>query len=150
MAAIMIIYHSQEYGNTGRMAQAVAQGVQAAGVSDVKLVNTDTERVDFREYAGCRAVALGSPDYYSYIAGGIKMFMDDWYICKKTRPDLAGKKYALFYSHGGGGKVVDSLEAMGKRLGEKASPTVESRGTPDNDVLEKCRNLGRELAGSIK
>jgi hypothetical protein len=45
--------------------------------------------------------------------------------------------------------VIDSLEEMGKRLGEKVSPTVESRGTPDNDVLEKCRELGKTLANSI-
>ena len=149
MSKVIIIYHSQEYGNTGQMAEAIAEGVKAAGCEDVKLVNTDNDRVDFEEYAGCAAVALGSPDYYSYIAGGIKMFMDDWYIYKKTMENLTDKKYALFYSHGGGGKVATCLEEMGQRLGEKVSQTVESRGTPDNDVLGKCRKLGKTLADSV-
>jgi NAD(P)H dehydrogenase (quinone) len=150
MSKVMIIYHSQEYGNTGQMADAIAEGVKAGGCDDVKLVNTNQDRVDFKEYGGCKAVALGSPDYYSYIAGGIKMFMDDWYIYKKTMENLVDKKYALFYSHGGGGKVARSLEEMGKRLGEKVSETVESRGTPDDQVLKKCRDLGKELAASVK
>ena len=31
MASILILYHSQQYGNTAAMAEAVAEGAQAAG-----------------------------------------------------------------------------------------------------------------------
>jgi multimeric flavodoxin WrbA len=41
------------------------------------------------EYRHFDAVAFDSPDYYSYIAGGLKVFVDDWYIaCKSNRQGL--------------------------------------------------------------
>ena len=150
MPKLMIIYHSQEFGNTEKMAQAVAAGAKHAGLQDVTLVNTNKTRVNFNDYGQCRAVALGSPDYYSYVAGGLKMFFDDWYINAKGSNDkLKNKLYACFYSHGGGGKVVGPLEALAKHLGIKAAETVESHGTPTTEVLAKCRALGEELARRV-
>ena len=44
--------------------------------------------------------AFGSPDYYSYVAGNLKQFMDDHYIAdvRKGMQGLKGKPYALFYA----------------------------------------------------
>jgi flavorubredoxin len=146
MPKLMIIYHSQEFGNTEKMAEAIAEGAKKAGVIDCKLVNTNKTRVDFNEYSQCRAVVLGSPDYFSYVAGGLKMFFDDWYINAKGSNDkLKNKPYGLFYSHGGGGKVVTSLESLAKHLGPKAAETVGSQGTPTKETLEQCRRLGEEM-----
>jgi NAD(P)H dehydrogenase (quinone) len=102
MGSILILYHSQEHGNTHAMAEAVANGARTAG-AEVITVNTHEQRMDIETYRGVTAVAVGSPDYYSYIAGGLKMFLDDWYIAKGSDDSgLTGKPYALFYSHGGG------------------------------------------------
>jgi flavorubredoxin len=146
----MIIYHSQEFGNTGKMALAVAEGAKMAGIQDVALVNTDKGRVDFSAYGECQVVALGSPDYFSYVAGGLKAFFDDWYInAKGSNVSLKNKFYGCFYSHGGGGKVAGPLEALAKHLGIKAAETVACKGTPTADVLDKCRTLGEELAHRV-
>ena len=76
------------------------------------------------------AVAVGSPDYYSYIAGGVKMFFDDWYIAKgKDDTGLLDKPVAVFYSHGGGGKVRAPLEQLCAKLGSQVGVTVESAGS---------------------
>ncbi len=131
------------------MAQAVAAGVREAG-AEVELVNTNEERLDIEAYRTVDAVAFGSPDYYSYIAGGLKVFLDDWYIAKQSNPEgLESKPYALFYSHGGGGAVRGPLEKLFGGMGSKVGDTVESRGAPDAAVLEACLNLGRQLAASI-
>ena len=63
---------------------------------------------------------------------------------------LKNKEYGLFYSHGGGGKVVTALESLAKHLGTKVTKTVESRGEPSAEVLDQCRKLGAELACKVK
>jgi len=146
MPDILVLYHSQQYGNTGAMAQAVAEGSRSAG-ADVTLVNTNEKRMNINEYRSYGAAAFGSPDYYSYIAGGMKMFLDDWHIAKQTdESGLTGKPYALFYSHGGGGGVRGPLEKLFEGMGTKVGETVESRGKPDEAALAACRQLGVELA----
>ena len=150
MATIMVIYHSQEYGNTKRMAEAVAKGAANSGAK-VTLVNTNEQRVDIEAYRTAAAVAVGSPDYYSYIAGGLKMFFDDWYLAKgKNGTDMENKPVAAFFSHGGGGKVRKSLETLARMLGTPVGETIESSGAPDNKVLAACEALGRSLAGAVR
>jgi multimeric flavodoxin WrbA len=149
MGSILVLYHSQEYGNTDAMARAVAEGVRAAG-ADVTLVNTNEERLDLERYRRFDAVAFGTPDYWSYIAGGLKVFLDDWYIAwKSNRRDLENKPYGLFYSHGGGGAVRGPFEELFGRMGSKVGRTVESYGRPNPSVLEACRELGRQLAEAL-
>ena len=146
MASILVLFHSQEVGNTRAMAEAVAEGARSAG-ADVRLVNTNETRLDPNEYRPFDAAAFGSPDYYSYVAGGMKVFLDDWHIAKGADPaGLTDKPYALFYSHGGGGKVREPMERLFKNMGTKIGDTVESRGTPDENVLAACKALGRQLA----
>ena len=150
MASVLVLYHSQEYGNTAEMARAVAAGTQDAGAA-VTLVNTNEMRMDVEHYRTFDAVAFGSPDYFSYIAGALKVFLDDWYIARKTNAaGLEGKPYALFYSHGGGGSVRRVLEELFHRMGSQVGETVGSYGKPDEATLEKCRRLGRLLAESVR
>lgn len=149
MGSILILYHSQEYGNTAAMATAVAEGVRAAS-AEVTLVNTNEQRMDIEQYRQCDAVAFGSPDYYSYIAGGLKVFLDNWYIARKSnRQGLENKPYGLFYSHGGSGRVRRPLEELFSRMGRQVGKTIESHGRPNEAVLEACRDLGRQLANAV-
>ena len=146
MSKILVLYHSQEFGNTGAMAEAIGEGAREAGAG-VTLVNTNEQRMDPAEYAKFDAAAFGSPDYYSYIAGGLKMFLDDWHIAKGAGADgLADKPLGLFYSHGGGGRVREPLEKLFARLGTQVGQTIESRGKPDEKALAACRELGEQLA----
>ena len=106
--------------------------------------------MDPEQYRGFDAVAFGSPDYYSYIAGGLKVFLDDWYIAKGSNSQgMTGKPYGLFLSHGGGGRARGPLEELFGRMGTKVGETVASRGRPDDSVLEACRELGRQLANAV-
>jgi flavorubredoxin len=146
MTSLLVLYHSQEYGNTAAMAEAVGEGARAAG-EEVTLVNTNERRLDPDEYRRFDAVAFGSPDYYSYIAGGLKVFLDDWYIAQKSDSrGLKGKPYGLFLSHGGGGRARGPLEELFGRMGTQVGQTVTSRGRPNDAALEACRELGRRLA----
>jgi len=143
----LVLYHSQEFGNTQEMAEAVAQGLREAGC-ETKMFNTNEGRFDMTEFPQYDCVAFGSPDYFSYVAGGLKTFMDDHYIhdVRKGLKNLKGKPYALFYSHGGGGRVKEAMMSLFKRVGTLVGEPVGSHGKPSPQVLEKCRALGRELA----
>jgi flavorubredoxin len=146
MGSLLVLYHSQEYGNTAAMAEAVAAGARAAG-ADVTLVNTNEQRLDIEQYRHFDTVAFGSPDYWSYIAGGLKVFVDDWYIAwKSNRQGLENKPYGLFYSHGGGGHVRGPLQELFGRMGSQIGEIIESYERPNDTVLEACRELGRQLA----
>jgi flavorubredoxin len=147
MAKALVLYHSQEFGNTAAMAEAVAEGLKAAGC-DVDLFNTNEGRFDVTQFPQYDCVAFGSPDYYSYIAGGLKTFMDDHYIhdVRKGLKGLKNKPYVLFYSHGGGGKVRDAMLNIFQRVGTLIGEPVGSSGRPSEGVLGGCKALGKTLA----
>ncbi len=150
MTKALVLYHSQEHGNTAAMAEAVAEGLRDAGC-EVDSFNTNDGRFDVTRFPQYDCVAFGSPDYYSYIAGGLKTFMDDHYIAD-VRDGLEGlreKPYVLFYSHGGGGRVKDAMERIFRRIGTLIGEPLGSRGKPDEQILQACRALGRELAEAV-
>jgi len=150
MAKALVLYHSQEFGNTAEMAKAVADGVKESGCT-VDLFNTNDGRFDVSTFPQYDGVAIGSPDYYSYIAGGLKMFMDDHYIydVRKKLEGLRDKPFVLFYSHGGGGRVKDIMPRIFGRIGTLVGEPVGSTGRPDQQTLERCKALGRELSKAI-
>jgi len=150
MTKALVLYHSQEHGNTAAMAEVVADGLRETGC-EVDSFNTNDGRFDISQFPQYDCVALGSPDYYSYIAGGLKTFMDDHYIAdvRDGLGGLKGKPYVLFYSHGGGGRVKEAMERIFRRIGTLVGEPLGCRGKPDTQTLQACKALGKELARSI-
>jgi multimeric flavodoxin WrbA len=144
MVKALVLYHSQQYGNTEKMAKAVAEGLTGC---EVTLHNTNTERYPIEEYAAFDVVAFGSPDYFSYMAGTLKTFLDDWYL-HRNKPGYKGKPYGLFMSHGGGGRAKESMDLF-HHLGTQVGSIVISSGSPSESVLRQCRELGELLAKSL-
>lgn len=143
---IAIIFHSQSKGNTRAAARHVAEGAREDDEFEVELHNTDDDRLSPRLLARCAAVAFGTPDYFSYPAGGMKMFADDWLIEKrKGNGELEGMPIGLFLTHGGGQRAQEPFESLFGRIGEQVGETVAIAGEPDPEAAERCRELGREL-----
>jgi multimeric flavodoxin WrbA len=131
MAKIMIIYHSQEFGNTAKCAELVAQGARSVAGVEVEMVNTnEAQRVDMKALAACDGVAIGSPDYGSYVAGTIKQLFDDMYVAAKTGLVFKGKPCILFMTHGGGGAGIKALKSMARNFRVLAEPFV-CQGAPE-------------------
>lgn len=141
----LVLYHSQQYGNNEKMAKAVAEGTTEAGCT-ATLHNTNSQRYPIDEYGEYDVVAFGTPDYFSYMAGTLKTFLDDWYL-SRNKPGYKGKSYVLFMSHGGGGRARDTL-CVFRHLGSQVGEIVVSSGSPSEAVLVKCRELGKLLARS--
>ncbi len=149
MAKILVIYHSQQYGNTKILAEAVAQGIREEG-AEVSLINTNEQRVTLKEFLAADAFAIGSPDYFSYVAGTIKTFFDDMYQWDRAGEQVKEKRAVVFYSHGGGGKVKGPLEHLAGRFFEQVGETVGGARPITDDAKEKCIALGRELAKKMR
>jgi flavorubredoxin len=150
MGKVLVIYHSQQYGNTKILAEALAEGVRKAG-EQVTLINTNERRITLEEFLDAEAVAIGTPDYFSYVAGTIKTFFDDIYLWSLTGASVKGKPVVLFCSHGGGGgSVRQHLESFANRFFQKVSDTVSS-GRPINEEAKRsCRTLGKKLVENLK
>ena len=145
MAKIIVVYHSQQYGKTKEIADAIADGAREAG-AEVETFNTNERRVSLNDLMAADAVAIGTPDYYSYVAGTIKTFFDDLYLWDKAGKAAIGKPAALFYSHGGGGLVKQSLEKFGLRFFKQVGETIERGPANAEEAQKNGRTLGRELA----
>ncbi|HOJ31878.1 MAG TPA: flavodoxin, partial [bacterium] len=72
MVKVLVVYHSLG-GNTKIAAEIVAEGCRRKG-ADVTL-KTGTEATE-KDLIECDGIAIGSPDYFSYMAGGLKDFFD--------------------------------------------------------------------------
>jgi flavorubredoxin len=151
MTKALVLYHSQSEGNTGLIANAIADGLKKEGCQ-VDMHNTNDSRFDITKYPQYDCVAFGSPDYYSYLAGGIKMFIDDHFVANfiKKGSGYTNKHYSLFYTHGMGGHIKEVINNLFLNMGTLVGTPIGCQGKPGNDVLEKAKNLGIELAKSVK
>ena len=151
MKKIMVIYHSQEKGNTKRLAELVSKGcAQVEGIK-VQMVNVNEARIDMKEFERSDGVALGTPDYFSYMAGGLKQFFDDAMIARWEGRNIEGKPYVAFCTHGGGGTAIKSVEKLAEAVGfKKVAPSVTCQGSPKGDVVKEAILLGKTLAENLK
>lgn len=142
MTKILVVYHSLS-GNTKAMAEALAEGARAVAGAEVSLKPGLEATV--ADLLGCDAVAVGSPDYFSYMAGGLKDFFDRTYYPSQGK--VTGKPCACFGSAGGPPTVVlELLEKMCRAFKMRAIGSVGCSGEPAEDIVQECRDLGRKLA----
>ena len=151
MKKIMIIYHSQEKGNTKKAAELVAKGCNQVPGIEVELFNTNEGRVDMKKVVMADALAFGTPDYCSYMAGGLKQFFDDLILEIWDGKVIKGKPCAAFVTHGGKGKAVTSVDDMIKSLEmKKVTESLVCKGAPKGEYAGKTVALGKALSDSIK
>jgi flavorubredoxin len=144
MAKVLVIYHSQS-GTTEKMAKAIGEGAKQVKGTEVTVKKAPEAGVD--DLLACDAIAVGSPDYFSYMAGGVKDFFDR--VFYPTQGKVTGKPCATFGSAGGPASVV--LECLGKMCFssmkfKKTADSVGLSGKATKEALDECRELGRKLA----
>ena len=148
MARILVIYHSQQFGNTKALAEALGEGIRQAG-AEVELINTNEQRVTLDKFLAADAVGLGTPDYFSYLAGTIKTFFDDLYLWDQAGKPVKGKLAVLFFSHGGGGKVRQPFEYLARRFFQQVGEAVEAQRPVSEEARKKCLAIGKELVREL-
>ena len=140
MSKIAVVYWSST-GNTESMANAVAEGVKAAGSEVDMLTSAEFSADKMDEYD---AVAFGCP------AMGAEVLEEDEFepMFAECEAKLSGKKIALFGSYGwGDGEWMRDWEERSRKDGaDLAADYVICQEEPDEEALDACRKLGMALA----
>ena len=140
MGKIIVAYWSQT-GNTEAMANAVGEGIKAAG-GEADVVPVSAVSAD--ELKAADAFALGCPAMGAEVLeeGEMEPFV------AKVETFAAGKKIGLFGSYGwGDGQWMRDWE---DRMTSAGATVVNGKGViaheaPDDEALEACRSLGKAL-----
>jgi len=151
---VLVAYYSTT-GNTGMMAEAIAQSVEENGCDVVLKRIEDTTPEDMFEADG---VIIGSPTYYGCAAGVVKTLFDE---SVKYHGKLDGKVGAAFTSCGilGGGSETAILSILYPLLVHgmiiQGDPKIGHFGvvaikTPDDAILNDCKRLGERVSNLIK
>jgi len=140
MEKVAVIYWSGT-GNTEMMANAVAEGVKAAGAEADVFTVSDFSADKVAEYG---RFALGCP------AMGAEELEDSEFqpLYDSIKPALSGKKVVLFGSYGwGGGEWMNpwKADAEGAGLVIVADP-LAIENAPDDAGTAACQELGKTLA----
>ena len=147
MKKILIVYHSMS-GNTKAAAERVAQGAQA--VEGTRVQVKEGLKAGVEDLLSCDGIAVGTPDYFDYMAGGLKDFFDR--TCYPTEGHVTGKPCAIFVTHGGGGKALQSVKKLCRRFKFKiVAPPVLIENMPKSKAAQrKLTSLGKALAEACK
>jgi flavorubredoxin len=138
MATVLIVYHSLS-GNTKAAAEAVAEGVRTVQGAEPKVM--EALKADVGDLLDCATLAVGTPDYFSYMAGGVKDFFDRTFY--PTQGKVTDKPVGIFMTHGGGGKAVESVKAICRSFKLRlACAPVAVLNRPDKDGVKTLQDLG--------
>lgn len=138
MSKVAVIYWSST-GNTEEMANAVKAGAEEAG-AEVDLLTCD----QVSTVSGYDGVALGCP-----AMGDEELDQDEFQpMWDEIKGSLIGKKVVLFGSYDWGeGDWMRSWEEDANDAGiTLAAEGLIVNLTPDDEGIEKCKELGKTIA----
>lgn len=141
MDKIYVVYWSQT-GNTEAMAEAVARGIRSEGKESAVVEVGSISPEELKEEA---VFALGCPAMGAEVLEESEMEP----FVETLEAFVKGKTVGLFGSYGwGDGEWMRDWEARMQQAGANVigGEGVICQGTPDQEALEKCEELGKNLA----
>jgi len=156
---VLVTYYSAT-GNTEKLAQGVTDGAKSVPGTVVTL--KPVSQVTAEDLFAADAVIVGSPVYWSNMAGEVKTFFDNWQLKFGVFPEFKMKnKVGAAFATGGqvsGGKEVTMLTILAAMLGNQmivvsgggafgASATTEGNSPGiDGQELANAKELGLRVA----
>lgn len=138
-----IVYGSM-YGNTARMAEAVADGLASAGVRDIAVHNAALSDLSYilADIFRHRRLVIAAPTYSDGLFPPVAAVVN----AIVTR-GIANRRVALLGTHTWSPRAVKTMTAAfeGSPVELFADP-ITVKQSPDGDSLQACRELGRALA----
>ena len=141
MDKIYVVYWSQT-GNTEAMAEAVARGIRSEGKESAVVEVGSISPEELKEEA---VFALGCPAMGAEVLEESEMEP----FVETLETFVKGKTVGLFGSYGwGDGEWMRDWEARMQQAGTNVigGEGVLCQETPDQEALEKCEELGKNLA----
>ncbi|MFA4916160.1 MAG: NAD(P)H-dependent oxidoreductase [Syntrophales bacterium] len=149
MQDTLVVYHSQT-GHTKRMAESVAKG--AGSVVDVEVIIKRSAETTLQDLLDCDGLAIGSPEYFGYMAGMIKDFFDRTYNEVRGKREIFRKPYVIFISAGNDGiGALNSIERIfrGYQFRKVFEPVVARREITE-EILARGEELGKTIAAGCE
>lgn len=151
MEKILIIHHSQA-AIVKKMAYAIKRGIKKVG--DFEVIIKSAKRGNEEDLKTASAIAIGTPDYFDYMAGSVKDFFDRTFFAvqSKIKGSLTANLPCVFFISGGVGDefVLESLKSICSAFKFNIIDYVYSGPRLTEEVLEKCEQLGIKLAEKVE
>ncbi|OGS91736.1 MAG: MBL fold metallo-hydrolase [Gallionellales bacterium GWA2_59_43] len=140
----LLVFYISSYGNTALMAQAVAEGAESEDGVRVSLYDLqssgDLPFVDLIEEAD--GIAFGSPTINGDAVKPVWDLLSSLALIK-----VRDKLGAAFGSYGWSGEAINMIEDRLRGLKLRVPiKGVRARLIPTEEELDKCRDLGKQLA----
>ena len=154
---ILILYFSKG-GNTKKLAEAIADGIERVEGVGAVLKNTDT--VAKEDFINSDGIIAGSPVYFGVMAAELKKIFDEFVGVRRKMEDKIGAAFATSGDPSGGKEttmmsIIQALLIYGMVIvGDPMSATghygVACVGKPDGKTLENGFKLGQRVAALAK
>jgi NAD(P)H dehydrogenase (quinone) len=154
---VLILYYSKG-GNTRKLAEAVAQGVQS--VTAVEAVVKSTQDVTPDDFLNAAGVIAGSPVYFGVLAADLKRVFDEFIGTRKRMENKVGAAFATSGDPTGGKEttmlsiiqclLIYGMVIVGDPMDATGHYGVACVGAPDENTVENGRKLGKRVAELCK
>ncbi|MBW2502516.1 MAG: flavodoxin family protein [Deltaproteobacteria bacterium] len=149
---VLVLYFSKG-GNTRKLAEKIAEGVEAGGAAAVIRSTAEVTKEDFLGAAG---VIAGSPVYFGVMAAELKAIFDEFVSTRRMMENKVGAAFATGGHHTGGKEttMMSILQCMliygmiivGDPMDASGHYGVGCVGTPDDTAAGDGFKLGRRVA----
>ncbi len=154
---VLIMYYSRT-GNTEKLAEEIAKGVQE--VKDVTCVLKQASEVTKDDFISSDAIIAGSPVYFGTMAAELKDVFDKFVGVRKQMEDKIGAAFATSGDISGGKEttIISIIQAMliygmiivGDPLDATGHYGVSCAGSPDSKTASNAFKLGNRVALLVK
>jgi NAD(P)H dehydrogenase (quinone) len=154
---ILVLYFSRS-GNTQKLAEAIADGVDS--VDGVTAVLKKTDEVTKDDFLNAQAVIAGSPVYFGVMAAQLKTVFDEFVGVRSKMEGKIGAAFATSADPSGGKEttmmsIIQALLIYGMVIvGDPMSATghygVSCVGSPDSGTEDNAKKLGKRVAELAK
>ncbi|MBT4496513.1 MAG: flavodoxin family protein [Gemmatimonadetes bacterium] len=154
---VLVLYHSRS-GNTEKLAQAIAGGVEEVG--DVECVLKSVDDVDQGDFVAADGIIAGSPVYFGGMSAELKSVFDDFVSVRNQMEDKVGAAFATSGDLSGGKEttMMSILQAMliygmivvGDPLDATGHYGTSCVDAPDQKAARNGAKLGRRVAELVR
>jgi NAD(P)H dehydrogenase (quinone) len=154
---VLILYYSKT-GNTKKLAQLVADGVNS--VSGVDALMKSTQEVTKEDFVNSAGIIAGSPVYFGIMASDLKRVFDEFVGVRKQIENKVGAAFATsaFWAGGNETTIVSIIQCMliygmivvGDPMSASGHYGATSVAAPDDKSADIARKLGERVAELCK
>jgi NAD(P)H dehydrogenase (quinone) len=154
---ILVLYYSKG-GNTRRLAEAVAKGIETA--PGAKALMKTTQEVTQDDFVNSAGIVAGSPVYFGVMAADLKRIFDEFVGIRKKMENKVGAAFATSGDATGGKEttmisIIQCLLIYGMIIAGDPFDATGHYGTacvgaPDDKAKANAEKLGRRVAELCK